>query len=115
MGEFQFHSVEVEEVIRAKLVHHFVEDRKTSNSSVIFTYLDGHRAVAEADSGLPSGVDQSDADVVEVALLLSSQHLNIEAPVHVLSPLTEKEELVVPGESVEKGSVKEIEILARIS
>ena len=115
MGEFQLHSAEVEEVIRAQLVHHFVEDRKTSNSSVIFTHLDGHRAVAEADSGLPSGVDQSDADVVEVALLLSSQHLNIEAPVHVLKPLTEKEELVVPGESVEKGSEKEILILARIS
>ena len=116
MGEFQLHSaVVVEEVIRAQLVHHFVEDRKTSNSSVIFTHLDGHRAVAEADSGLPSGVDQSDADVVEVALLLTSQHLHIETPEHFLSPLAEKEELVVPGESVEKGSVKEIEILARIS
>ena len=116
MGEFQLHSaVVVEEVIRAQLVHHFVEDRKTSNSSVIFTHLDGHRAVAEADSGLPSGVDQSDADVVEVALLLSSQHLHIETPVHFLSPLAEKEELVVPGENVHKGSVSNVDISARIS
>ena len=116
MGEFQLHSAEVEEVIRAQLVHHFVEDRKTSNSSVIFTYLDGHRTVAEADSGLPSGgVDQSDADVVEVALLLSPQHLHIEAPVHFLSPLAEKEELVVPGENVHKGSVSNVDISARIS
>ena len=115
MGEFQFHSVEVEEVIRTQLVHHFVENRKTSNSSVIFTHLDGHRAVAEADSGLPSGVDQSDADVVELALLLSSQHLHIEDPVHFLSPLTEAKELVVPGDKVHKGSVNIVDIAARIS
>ena len=112
MGELQPHSVETS---KTQLVHHLVEDRKTRNSSVIFTKLDGHRVVAEADAGLPSGVDQGDADVVELALLLSSQHLNIEAPVQVLSPLAETEELVVPGESVEKGSVKEIEILAKIS
>ena len=117
MGEFQFHSVEVEEVevLRAQLVHHFVEDWKTSNSSVIFTHLDGHRTVAEADPGLPSGVDQSDADVVELALLLSSQHLHIEAPVHFLNPLAEKEEPVVPGENVQKGFVSVVDISARIS
>ena len=113
MGELQLHSVEV---FRTQLVHHLVEDRKTRNSSVIFTKLDGHRVVAEADAGLPSGVDQGDADVVELALLLSSHHLNIDAPVHVLRPLTEKEELVVPGESVEKGSVNaSMQIKARIS
>ena len=115
MEEFQLHSAEVEEVIQAQLVHHFVEDRKTSNSSVIFTHLDGHGAVAEADSGLPSGVDQGDADIVELALLLSSQHLHIEAPVHFLSPLAEKEEPVVPGENVHKGSVNNVDIFARKS
>ena len=86
------------------------------HSCVIFTKLDGHRVVAEADADLPSGVDQGDVDVVELALLLSSHHLNIDAPVHVLRPLTEKEELVIPRESVEKGSVNSsMEILARIS
>ena len=117
MGEFQFHIVEVEEVevLRAQLVHHFVEDWKTSNSSVIFTHLDWHRTVVEADPGLPRGVDQIDADVVEVALLLTSQHLHIEAPVHFLSPLAEKEELVVPGENVHKGSVSNVDISARKS
>ena len=111
MGELQLHSVEMS---RTQLVH-LVEDRKTCNSSVIFTKLDGYRVVAEADAGLPSGVDQGDADVVELALLLSSQHLNIDAPVHVLRPLTEKEELVVPGENVHKGSVSNVDISARIS
>ena len=112
MGELQLHSVEV---FRTQLVHHLVEDRKTCNSSVIFTKLDGHRVVAEADAGLPSGVDQGDADVVELALLLSSQHLHIEAPVHFLSPLAEKEEFVVPGENVHKGFVSVVDISARIS
>ena len=112
VGELQPHSVETS---KTQLVHHLVEDRKTCNSSVIFTKLDGYRVVPEADADLPSGVDHGDADVVDLALLLSSQHLNIEAPVQVLSPLAETEELVVPGESVEKGSVKEIEILAKIS
>ena len=113
MGELQLRSVEMS---RTQLVHHPVEDRKTRNSSVIFTKLDGHRVVAEADANLPSGVDQGDVDVVELALLLSSHHLNIDAPVHVLRPLTEKKELVIPRESVEKGSVNSsMEILARIS